>query len=921
MRFGVSRRLYRILLRLLPREFRTRHGTELELALEQHLTEAYERAGWMAVAGTWARCGIEVFGHTARVALRRFRVDRPRRKTQSHQHDPAIKPALGGVMTSIFQDLRVSIRGLRRAPGFAAVAGLTLALGIGANTAIFTLLDTVILSPLPFPEADRLIAVSHRGGGQVGGDMGQTAAWHFTYEDENRSFEDLGMYGLQTRPVTGSGEPEAVAALYVTSGVFRALRVNPILGRIFTPEDEDLEAAATILLSYGYWRTRFGEDPAVLGQTIQVDGVTSEIIGVMPSTIRSLGYDPAIVVPLRYDRSQLFVGNIGWDAVARLRDGVTIEQAGADIARMLPMAFEKFPGGPVIDTMREAQIVPSLQPLRDAIVGSVANLLWILMGSVGTVLLIACANVANLFLVRAEGKGMEMAVRTAMGASPKRIGWEYFKESLLLGMLGGTCGLGLAQVGLKLLVATAPDRLPRLDELSLNPQVLLFTAVVSLGSGLFFGLFPVLKHNRIDLVRALKQGGRSNMSGRERNRTRNVLVVIQIALALVLLLASGLMLRSAQAIRDVNPGFSGPEEIVTFMLTPSAADVRGANEIAARHEAVSRRLTEMPGVISVALANSMPMDGTGNVNPFYVQGMTSQDESTASRRHKWIGAEYFETLRIPLLAGRSFTWSDIHARIPAAVVSETLAREYWGSPEAAMGKMVAARPDPPRWHEVIGVAADVRELGMDQEPPAVVYWPQVTLAFWQGMDADQPNSWRSMSYAVRSSRVGTPGFLQGIKEAVWEVIPGVPVRNLRTLSDLMAASIARTKFTIVLLGIASGTALLLGIVGLYGVISYSVSQRSRELGMRMALGAPAAAVMNMVLRQGIALSAVGIALGLCLAFAFTRLMTALLYGVDPVDPVTFTVVPIGLMLVVIAASYLPARRASRLDPMNALRQE
>jgi predicted permease len=315
------------------------------------------------------------------------------------------------------------------------------------------------------------------------------------------------------------------------------------------------------------------------------------------------------------------------------------------------------------------------------------------------------------------------------------------------------------------------------------------------------------------------------------------------------------------------------------------------------------------------------MDGSGNVNPFYAEGVTPLDAPTGSRRHKWIGAEYFETLRIPLLVGRFFTWADIHDRMPVAIVSETLAREYWGSPEAAMGKLVAARPDPPRWYEVIGVAADVREFGLDQEPPVQVYWPQVTLAFWQGMDADQPNSWRTMSYAVRSNRVGTADFLQTVKDGIWEVNANLPVRNLRTFSELMTRSVARTTFTIVLLGIAAGTALLLGIIGLYGVISYSVSQRSRELGMRMALGAPGSTVMKMVLRQGLGLSAIGITLGLGMAFGLTRLMTALLFGVDPVDPMTFVLVPAGLMVVVLLASYLPARRASRVDPMNALRQE
>jgi putative ABC transport system permease protein len=923
MKFGASRRFYRVLLWLLPGDFRRQHGAELEQVFAQQLSDSYERSGWLGAATAWGHCLLEILSDSALVTVRKFtrRRKKARQTSSLRQQTRPHTAGLGDLMKNFLQDLRVSIRALRRAPGFAAISIMTLALGIGANTAIFTLLDTVILSPLPFLEADRLIAVAHSGAGPGREDMGQTAAWHFTYEDENRSFDGLGMYGSGSMPVTGVGEPEAVPAMFVTHGVFPALRVNPLIGRTFTPEDDEPGAASTILISRGYWQTRFGEDPGVLGQTLDVNGTASEIIGVMPSSIRSLGYDPAIIVPFQFDRSTLFVGNTGYDAVARLRDGVSMEQASADIARMLPMAFEKFPGGPVIDTMREAQLAPLLQPLKDDIVGSAAGLLWVLMGGVGVVLLIACANVANLFLVRAEGKGVEMAVRTAIGASGKRIGWEYLKESLLLGALGGVGGLGLAHVGLQLLVSTDLARFPRLADASLNPQVLLFTVVVSLGSGVLFGLFPVWKHRRIELVGALKEGGRSGMSARERNRTQNALAVIQMAFALVLLVASGLMLRSAQEISNVNPGFAGEEELLAFRLTPSRADAQGTDDLAAHHEAIARRLAEVPGVTSVALANSMPMDGTRNVNPFYAQGVTPLDSPSGSRRHKWIGADYFETLRIPMLLGRSFTWSDISDRMPVAIVSETLAREYWGSPEAAMGKMVAARPDPPRWHEVIGVATDVRENGLDQAPPVLVYWPQVTLAFWQGMDADQPNTWRSMSYAVRSSRVGTVDFLQGVKDAVWEVNANVPVRNLRAFPELMASSVARTTFTIVLIGIAAGTALLLGIIGLYGVISYSVSQRSKELGMRMALGAPASTVKKMVLRQGLLLSVAGIALGLGLAFGLTRLMSALLYGVDPVDPLTFSVVPMGLMVVVLLASYLPARRAAKVDPMQALRQQ
>jgi predicted permease len=825
-------------------------------------------------------------------------------------------------LADVLRDLRMALRALAKRPLFTGVVVLVLALGIGASTAIFTLVEAIILSPLPFEEPDRLITVSHTAPARGIEDAGQCAAWHFTYEDENRVFEDLGMYGGRSVAVTGVGDPEAVPAMYVTSGVLRAIRAQPVLGRIFTPEDDEPGAPATVILGHGYWQTRFGEDPEVIGRTLRVEGRSQEIIGVMPPTLRSLGRDPALVFTMNFDRSTLFVGNIGFDAVARLRDGVTLEQAHADVARMLPLAWEKFPGGPVASSSSPDQYSPVLRPLKDDLVGSVANLLWVILGGVGVVLLIACANVANLFLVRAEGKETEMAVRTAMGASARRIGWEYLKESLLLGVLGGLGGVALAQAGLRGLVALAPSRLPRMEEVSINPEVLLFTLALSLGAGLFFGMFPVLKHGRSDLVEALKEGGPRGISGRAQHRTQNVLAVSQMALALLLLVSSGLMVRSFLALRNVDPGFRNAEEILALRLYIPSREVRDPAEMAATHELIDRRLAEIPGVASVGLATAIPMDGSINVNPFYVDGVDLWGgRPPPIRRHKWIGEGYFETLEIPLLAGRTFTWEDVHNRFAGAILSESLAREYFGSPQAALGQRVAARPDPPRWHEVVGVVADVREDGVDQAPVLEVYWPQVTLAFWEGEPPDEVDTWRTMGYAIRSSRAGTPDFLGAVRDAIWSVNPNLPLMGVRTLPDLMARSVARTSFTLVLLGIAGSVALVLGIIGVYGVITYAVSQRTRELGLRIALGARADHVRRMVLRQGLILSGIGVAIGLGLAFGLTRLMAGLLFGVSAVDPITFLSVAAGLTTVALLASYLPARRAARVDPMTVLRAE
>ena len=841
---------------------------------------------------------------------------------ERREEDLKVKGTLGATVADGIRDLRLGLRALAKRPLFTGVVILVLALGIGATSAIFTLVDAIVISPLPFDDADRLVAVQHAAPGRGLADAGQCAAWHFTYEDENRVFEALGMFASNSASVTGVGDPEAVPTLQVTEGTFRAIGLTPVLGRIFGSEEMDPDGQPTIMLGHGYWQSRFGSDPSVIGQTIQVDGLSREIIGVAPEHVRALGIDPSLIVPLRFRRSDLFVGNIGFGAVARLREGVTMEEAALDLNRALPLAWEKFPGGPVASSSDPSQYIAEIYPLKDDLVGSVASLLWILLGSVAVVLIIACLNVANLFLVRAEGKDGEMAIRAAMGASGRRIGWEYLKESILLGVLGGAGGLFLAQIGLRSLLAMATTNLPRLDEVTLDSTVLLFTLVVALGSGLFFGLFPILRHRKGHLVGALKEGGRGGTRDRGRNRAQNLLAISQMALALVLLVASGLMMRSFQALQNVDPGFQNPEEILSIRLYVPGREVSSAAEVATIYEGIVHRLEEIPGVTSVGLATAISMDGGGNVNPFFVLGqILDPDGPRISRRHKWIGEGYLETMQTPILAGRSFTWDDIHARAPLAMLSESLAIEVFGSPEAAMGQHIAARPDPPEWKEIIGIVADVRDDGMAQPPPALVYWPQVTLAFWEGMAPDQVQTWQGSGIAIRSGRLGTPGFIEEVERAVWDVNPNLPLLRVRPLNEIMANSMARTSFTMILLGIAGGVALILGLVGVYGVISYAVSQRSRELGMRMALGAQTGQVLGMVVRQGMVLAGTGIVLGLGLAFGVTRLMSAVLFGVNPADPLTFGTVAVGLFLVALLGSYLPARRAAQVDPLEALRAD
>lgn len=897
--------------------------------LADHLEDLFQEALSRGASEDQAREYVEKrLGETTDAAIevlsavREDLRDRMGRWAEEGEETLTTQGGIGSAIADRIRDLRLGARSLARCPLFAGVVVLVLALGIGATTAIFTLVDAIILSPLPFHEADRLMAIGHTARGLGLQDAGQCAAWHLTYEEENEVFEDIGMWGTGSVGVTGGGEPESVSVMVATSGVFRALRVSPVLGRTFTPEDEQLEAPNELLLGYGYWKTRYGGTPDVLQKTLEINGQSWEIVGVMPATLRSLDLEPQIFLPIRFDRETLFVGNIGYDSVARLRDGVTREQAVADMSRMLPMAWDKFPGGPVASTNPPSEFAPVLQPLKDDLVGSAANLLWVLLGGVSVVLLISCANVANLFLVRAEARETEMAVRSAIGANGGRVVWEYLKESLLLGLLGGVAGLGLAFVFIRILIAANLAQLPRLGEVSISPIVLLFTVAVSLCSGLIFGTVPAVRRGKSGLVDTLKQAGQSGMRGRDRRRIQNTLAVFQMALTMVLLVASGLMLRSIWALHDVDPGFKNPEDVLSVRISIPGTLIEDINETALEHETISRRLAKIPGVESVGMATGIPMGGGSNVNPFYVDGVAPPGEGPPPmRRHKWVGEGYFETMRIPVIAGRTYTWADVHERFPGAIVSEGLARAYWGSPEEALGQRVAARPDPVRWHEIVGVVAGVRENGLRQDTTLMVYWPQVTLAFWEGSTEEDVQSWRTMGYVIRSSRVGNPDFFAAVQNAVWDVNPNLPLRDVSSVDDLMADSVARTSSMLILLSVAAGVALILGVVGVYGVIAYAVARRSREIGMRIALGAQKETVMRMVLRQGFILAAVGVGIGIVLALVLTRLMSNLLYEVSPMDLPTFVVVVVGLLAVAVLASYFPARRAAGVEPMEALRVE
>jgi predicted permease len=829
---------------------------------------------------------------------------------------------------------RVATR-LVRAPLFSLAAIVTLGVGIGANAAIFSVIYGVLLKPLPFSDPERLVGVWHTAPGLGFRVMNQGPATYLTYREEGRTFEDIGMWDNTSVSVTGAGEPERVEALLVTDGTLPILRVQPVLGRRFTADDDSPRKAETVLLAHAYWQRKFGGDPGIVGRQIMVDGAPREVIGVLPAGFRFLNNNPQLLLPFRFNRAEVFVGNFSYQAVARLKPGATIEQANADIARMLPLVIERFPLPPGFtrSMFEDVKMGPLVRPLSVDVIGDVGRILWVLLGTVGIILLIACANVANLFLVRAESRQQEMAVHAALGATRVRMAWELLSESITLGALGGAAGLLLAYAGIRLLVKAAPEGLPRVNEIGLDPVVILFTAGISLGAGVLFGLVPVLKFARPNVANALKEGGRLSSDGRERHRARNALVVAEIALAVVLLVGSGLMIRTFEALRNVQPGFTHPEEVLTFRLSipessvpdrpsltspVSPADaLAAADKVTRTHEQILRRIEQLPGVTSVALSSSITMDGRDSNDPVFVEEFPSPaGRIPPIRRFKWISEGFFRTMGNRIVAGRDLTWAETYAFHPVVLVNETFVREYWRDPREALGKRIRQSPTNP-WRTVVGVVGDERDDGVARPAPAIVYWPMMVKDFWTMPVFAR----RTIGYALRTARPDSPTLLKEIQKAVWSVDSGLPLANVMTLNEIRAGSMAQTSFALVMLAIAAAVALLLGVVGIYGVIAYVATQRTREIGIRIALGANDRDVSGLFVRHGLALTVTGLAIGLAAAAVATRVMSSLLFGVTAMDPITYVAVAFGLGATALLASYIPARRASRLDPATALRCE
>ena len=816
--------------------------------------------------------------------------------------------------------LKQVLRRLGRDPLFTAVTLITLAAGVGANTVIFSVIEGILLKPLPYPHPEQLVYMAHAAPGANIPELRGAPSTYFIYREQGRTFQDVGLYTDDSVSITGLAEPEQVRALVVTDGVLPILGVQPMMGRLFTREDDKAGSPETVLLTYAFWQRKFGGEPTIVGKLITIDGKQNQIIGVLPKSFHFLDeQDPAVIGLFQFDRDKIHLGNFSYQGIGRLKSGVTIEQASADVARMLPTVLHSFPApeGFSIKMFEEGHFEPKLRPLKKEVTGDVGNVLWVLMGSIALVLLIACANIANLVLVRVEGRRQELAVRAALGARWRRIASELLLESVVLGLLGSMAGLGFAYAVLRVLVAMAPRGLPRIHEIGIDGSVLLFTLAIALLSSLLFGCIPILKYAGARLSTGLREGGRALSQSREQHRARNTLVVFQVALALVLLICSGLMVRTFLALTKVDPGFSNPAEIQTFQLGISETDVKDPEQVARMNQEILRRLAAIPGVSGVAAASAVPMASGGSFDPVFTEDRSYRPgEVPPMRRFTFMTPGFIGTLGTPLLAGRDITWTDVYSKNLVALISANLAREYWQAPANAIGKRIRVGSTDD-WREIVGVAGDVHDRGVSKEASTMVYWP-----FRMDNFEGQKNMVRrSLTFVVRSPRAGTENLMKDVRQAVWAVDPNLPPAEVRTLDYYYRSSMARASFTLLMLGVAGAMALLLGLVGIYGVISYSVSQRTREIGIRMALGAQRQELTGMFVRHGLLLTGIGVAFGLATAAVIMRLTASLLFHVSPVDPLTYFMVSLGLGATALLASYLPSRRAATVDPVEALRSE
>jgi putative ABC transport system permease protein len=826
-------------------------------------------------------------------------------------------------MGKVWQDVRFGLRMLLKSPGFAIVTVLALALGIGANTAIFSVVNGILLRPLPYKTADRLTFLSEWS--QQVPNMSVSYPNFQDWRAQNHSFEELAAFRSNGYVLTGAGEPERLSAREVSQGFFNALGVAPATGRNFTTDEDRAGANRTVLLSYGVWQRRFGANPSVVGQTLTLNNEGYTVIGILPQSFEwQAPVDIYVPLGLNADRMQVRDNHPGIYLLGLLKPGVTIEQASADLTAITQRLAQQYP-------QSNAGTSFTINSLQYTATQSIRSQLFVLLAAVAFVLLIACANVANLLLARAASRGREIAIRTALGAGRARIVRQLLTESLLLSLAGGGLGLLLATWGVDLLLASVSNSVPNnlIANVRLDSRVLVFTLVASVVTGLLFGLAPAIQISKTNLNESLKEGGRSGSEGGARHRIRSFLVVAEIALSLLLLVGAGLLVKSFLNLRQADIGFN-PDNVLTMRLALPEARYKENGQIENFYRALVQRVQTLPGVESAAITVGLPMNG-GIESGVTAEGHEVTDvKDVTVAVNLTVSPDYFKTMNIPVVEGRAFTDQDREGAPRVAIIDEMMAAKFFPG-QSAVGKRIrlgGAPPQngmaPPPWMEIVGVVKHVRHYGANETARVELYRPyfQLPIPVDSPLAQGQPVTFnRSMNLAVRSASSNPAALTGSIRQAVQEIDQELPISAVQPMNDIVEQTISPQRFATWMLGLFAASALLLAALGIYGVMAYSVTQRTHEIGIRMALGAERRDVLRMVVGQGMKLAVIGVAVGLVGAFAATRAMSTLLFGVNASDPLTYGGVAVLLTAVALLACLLPARRATKVDPMIALRYE
>jgi putative ABC transport system permease protein len=868
--------------------------------LAQHLDESYAEllASGMSEADAYRQVRAELYdGGLLTHGLRRVE-----RFTNS---EPII---LGtnrrtNMIANLWQDLRFGVRMLLKQPGFTLIAALTLALGIGANTAIFSIVNAVLLRPFPYQAPERLVIVQER---ESGGGFSPSYPNFVDWRAQNTAFASIAAVRQnESFNLTGAGEPERLQGQLVSAEFFSMLGIKPLVGRDFLPEEDRAGATPAVILSYGFWQRRFGNDPGIIGQQLTLNDQSYTVVGITPPDFQ-YGLEADVTVPfgLQTQRFSRRGADPGTDVVARLKPHVSQQQGEADLNMVAARLEQQYPA-----TNKGRRVL--LTPLHESFVGDVRRPLLILLGAVGLVLLIACANVANLLLVRASARQKEMAVRVALGASRATLVRQLLTESVLLAASGAALGILLAFWGTSFIAAQLPNGIPRLQEANVDARVLVFTLAVSLLTGLLFGLVPALQASRPNLTEGLKEGERGS-SGR-RQRLRSVLVVGEVALTLTLLVGAGLLIQSFRRVLEVNPGFK-PQNLLTMQVSVNKSNgEQNGQQVANFFKQLQQNVRNLPGVKSVAVSNGIPF-GSTNFPPFLIEGRPVTDGKPSGLRYH-VSPTYFQTMGIELLKGRLFTAGDAPNTPMVVIIDEVLAQRYFPN-EEPLGKRLKPSADAPSW-EIVGIVRHAEPNSLDAQGPAPA---QFYLNFDQIPVERLPGYVRRLNLLTRTE-VEPLSLTAAVRAQVVALNKDQAVFNVRTMEQAVAQSVAPRRFSMLLLTVFAVVALALASLGIYGLMSYTVAQRTREIGVQMALGAEVSDVLKLVLGQGMKLALVGVALGLVASLALTRLMKTLLFGVSATDPVTFAAIALLLTGVALLACWLPARRATKVDPLVALRCE